>query len=145
VKDIIAEIAKVIDSGGLLLGDDVTARPTDWHGLGNCEAKAVIRPKNTQQLSDVMKLCHAAGQTVVAEGGLTGLVHGVDPAQDDIVISFERMTDVEHRRVRLCKRRRTRLQKKIYYLQLIWAREAARRLAETLPPMRAEIRYYDMA
>jgi len=96
VKDIIAEIAKVVDNGGLLLGDDVTARPTDWHGLGNCEAKAVIRPKNTQQLSDVMKLCHAAGQTVVAEGGLTGLVHGVDPAQDDIVISFERMTDVEH-------------------------------------------------
>jgi len=80
---------------GLLLGDDVTARPTDWHGQGNCKAKAVIRPKTTQQLSDVMKLCHGANQTVVAEGGLTGLVHGVEPAHDDIVISFERMTDVE--------------------------------------------------
>jgi len=96
MKDIITEIEKVLDKGGLLLGDDVTSRPTDWHGLGNCKAKAVIRPKNTQQLSDVMKLCHGANQTVVAEGGLTGLVHGVEPVQDDIVISFERMTDVEH-------------------------------------------------
>jgi len=60
MKDIITEIEKVLDKGGLLLGDDVTSRPTDWHGLGNCKAKAVIRPKNTQQLSEVMKLCHGA-------------------------------------------------------------------------------------
>jgi len=86
----------VVDEHGLILGADVAARPTDWHETGTCRAKAVIRPKTTQELSDVMKLCHAAGQSLVAEGGLTGLVHGVEPTEDDIIIAFERsMTAIE--------------------------------------------------
>jgi len=95
MEDLIPKIAELVDSGGVITGDDVTARPADWRGSGDCQAKAVIRPKNTQQLSDVMKLCHEAGQPVVAEGGLTGLVHGVEAQSNEIIISFERMTQIE--------------------------------------------------
>ncbi len=42
-----------------------------------------------------MKLCHQRDQTVVAVGGLTGLVHGCDASSDELLISFERMTDIE--------------------------------------------------
>ncbi|VWX59725.1 FAD-binding oxidoreductase [Sphingorhabdus sp. 109] len=92
---LIAKIAGVVDAGGLITGSDVALRPEDWQGQGSCQALAVIRPQNTGQLSAVMKLCHDAGQSVVAEGGLTGLVQGVRPTSGDIVISFERMADIE--------------------------------------------------
>lgn len=42
-----------------------------------------------------MRLCHAAGQSVIGAGGLTGLVHAADATPDDILISFERMTAIE--------------------------------------------------
>jgi len=95
MNDLIKEITKIVGAQGVLIGSDVTTRPADWQGQGDCQAKAVIRPKTTQQLSSVMKLCHAAGQSVVAEGGLTGLVHGVAATQDDIIVSFEHMTNIE--------------------------------------------------
>ena len=95
MTDIISRLAAILDKGGLITGADVAARPADWMGFSTCQAKAVVRPKNTEQLSEVMKTCHAVGQSVVAAGGLTGLVHGADATDQDILISFERMTDVE--------------------------------------------------
>ena len=92
---LISKIAEVVDAGGIITGSDVALRPADWQGQGSCQALAVIRPRNTAQLSAVMKLCHDADQSVVAEGGLTGLVQGVHSTSDDIVISFERMVSIE--------------------------------------------------
>ncbi|HBE92015.1 MAG TPA: FAD-binding oxidoreductase, partial [Gammaproteobacteria bacterium] len=85
----------VIGARGILLGEDVTSRPDSWPPMGGCQAKAIIRPANTQEVSDVLKLCHAAGQSVVTHGGLTGLVGGARASADDIVLSMERMTGLE--------------------------------------------------
>ena len=41
-----------------------------------CQAMAIARPATTAEVSEVLRLCHAAGQPVVTHGGLTGLVHG---------------------------------------------------------------------
>lgn len=87
-------IATIVGPGGLLTGEDVSLRAADWLGLSTCKAKAVVRPASTGQLAQVMQACHAAGQSVVPAGGLTGLVHGSDAAADDIQISFERMRAV---------------------------------------------------
>ena len=92
---IITDIERVIGARGILLGEDVTSRPDSWPPMGGCQAKAIIRPANTQEVSDVLKLCHAAGQSVVTHGGLTGLVGGARASADDIVLSMERMTGLE--------------------------------------------------
>lgn len=89
------QIAAVVGPKGLLTGADVAIRPADWMGLATCQALAVVRPASTQELSAVMKLCHAAGQAVVPVGGLTGLVHGTDSTPSDIQISLERMRAIE--------------------------------------------------
>ena len=94
MTDLLDQIAAVVGPKGLLTGEDVTMRAADWMGLTTCQAKAVVRPANTGELSEVMKLCHAAGQTVVAAGGMTGLVHGTDCTPADIQISLERMRAV---------------------------------------------------
>ncbi|WP_338466527.1 FAD-binding oxidoreductase [Novosphingobium sp. ZN18A2] len=89
--DLIEDIRAIVGDNGLLAGDEAAARPADWLGQAKCGAKAVVRPRSTDELSRVMKLCHAARQPVVAAGGLTGLVHGADARADQIQISFDRM------------------------------------------------------
>lgn len=89
--DLIESIRAVVGDNGLITGDEVAERPADWLGIGKCGASAVVRPRSTEELSQVMKLCHAARQPVVAAGGLTGLVHGADADAGQIQVSFDRM------------------------------------------------------
>lgn len=93
--DLFDQIRSIVGDGGLITGEDVVARPADWRGETFVEAKAIIRPRSTHEVSEVMKLCHAARQTVVPAGGLTGLVQGQYARPDDIQISFERMRSIE--------------------------------------------------
>ncbi|WP_088310333.1 FAD-binding oxidoreductase [Novosphingobium sp. B 225] len=95
MTDLLQQIAAIVGPKGLLTGEDVRIRAADWLGASTCQAKAVVRPASTEELSAVMKLCHAAGQSVVPAGGLTGLVHGTDCTPDDIQISLERMRSVQ--------------------------------------------------
>jgi len=88
-------IEDVVAPGGILLGEDVTGRSDDWPPRGGCQAMAIIRPVSTGEVSAVLKLCHAAGQSVVTHGGLTGLVGGARAAKEDIVLSLERMNRIE--------------------------------------------------
>ena len=58
-------------------------------------AQALVRPRNTDELASVMRLCHAQGISVVTQGGLTGLVHGADAAPESVIVSLERMRTIE--------------------------------------------------
>ncbi|MBB4633349.1 FAD-binding oxidoreductase [Sphingosinicella soli] len=93
--DFLEQIRAVVGDGGLITGEDVAARPADWLGRSCVEAKAIVRPRSTQEVSEVMKLCYAAKQTIVPAGGLTGLVHGQLSRPEDIQVSFERMRAIE--------------------------------------------------
>ena len=94
MTQLLDQIAAITGPQGLLTGADVSGRAGDWLGLSTCQAKAIVRPASTQELSQIMALCHAAGQTVVPAGGLTGLVHGTDCQPGDIQISLERMRGI---------------------------------------------------
>lgn len=91
MNNLVEEIQEIVGSKGLLLGVDVSARPVSWPPAEGCQAKAIVRPANTEELAAVMRLCHQTGQTVVTHGGLTGLVGGAIAAPEDIVVSLERM------------------------------------------------------
>jgi FAD/FMN-containing dehydrogenase len=91
MTDLLNQIAAIVGPNGVLTGEDVSSRAADWLGETTCQAKAIVRPASTAQLSQVMALCHAAGQVVVPAGGLTGLVHGTDCQPGDLQISLERM------------------------------------------------------
>lgn len=95
-RELIGRITEIVGERGILLGDDVNARPNRSWGLGNCPARAIVRPASTEELSQVMRLCHDSGQTVVPWGGLTGLVDGITCAPEDIALSLERMNAIEH-------------------------------------------------
>lgn len=77
-------------------GPDIPARNRqDWSGLAPVEALALIRPRNTAEVSTALRLCHAAGVPVVTQGGLSGLCGGAHPLERGVTLSLERMTRIE--------------------------------------------------
>ncbi|MEH6571134.1 MAG: FAD-binding oxidoreductase [Halioglobus sp.] len=94
MSDIITALKDILDSGGVLTGVDVTSRVAGW-AEGACEALAVVRPRNTSEVSEVMKLCNQYNQSVVTEGGKTGMVRGCIASPGDIALSLERMNTIE--------------------------------------------------
>lgn len=88
------KIQEIVGSSGILLGEDVAVRSDSWPPTGGCQARALVRPANTEEVSEVLKLCHTEGQSVVTHGGLTGLVGGARTSKEDIVLSLERMNGI---------------------------------------------------
>ncbi len=54
----------------------------------------VAYPQSTEQVSVILRLCHEAGQPVVAQGGLTGLTGAAVPQGRELILSLERMRAV---------------------------------------------------
>jgi FAD/FMN-containing dehydrogenase len=95
MSNLIEEIRDITGPGGVLTGEDVSNRSDSWPPLGGCQAKAIVRPASTKEVSEVLRLCHAERQSVVTHGGVTGLVDGARAGPEDIVISLERLNGIE--------------------------------------------------
>ena len=79
-----------------LAGADVPARnASDATLLPPTPPLAVVRPATTEAVSATLRICHAHGQAVVLQGGLTGLVGAAHPHVGEIALSLECMTGVE--------------------------------------------------
>ena len=92
--DLKSELKAIVGEQGMLEGAAVRERGSAlFHG--RVDADILVRPRNTHQVSEVLKVCHARGQTVVTHGGLTGLVQGADARHGDIVVSLESMNAIE--------------------------------------------------
>ena len=56
---------------------------------------ALALPRDTQDVSTVLRICHAAGIPVVPQGGLTGLTGGAVPVRGAVLLSLERLRAIE--------------------------------------------------
>ena len=92
---LVAELRDALGDDGVLVGDEVTARAGDASGTTACAARAVLRPRTTEQLSAALAACHRADQPVVPQGGLTGLVGGGVAGDLEVAVTLERMTGIE--------------------------------------------------
>jgi FAD/FMN-containing dehydrogenase len=55
---------------------------TDWTGRFSGPAQAVVRPKSTEEVAEVLSACDAEAVPIVVQGGKTGLVGGSVPPPD---------------------------------------------------------------
>ena len=95
MSELLAALGGVVGNGGVLTGNDVASRASGiWRSAG-IEAKAIVRPRDTGEVSRILAICNRAGQPVVAHGGLTGLVEGAVAAPSEVVLSLERMNAIE--------------------------------------------------
>ena len=82
----------------VLTGDAVLPYCRDWIGDVQSSALAVLRPRNTAQVQDCVRVAAALGLRIVPQGGNTGLVLGAMPDAPDcqVVVSLERMTAIRN-------------------------------------------------
>ncbi|MCE9682155.1 FAD-binding oxidoreductase [Halomonas alkalisoli] len=68
----------------------------DWAGGRLGMPLAVVRPRTTEEVAEVVRYCHEQGIRMVPQGGHTGLVKGAlpDDREPEVVISLERMTRI---------------------------------------------------
>ena len=92
---VLARIGAAIGTQRILTGTDVSSRSAGIWRSDTIAASAIVRPRSTQELSQVLALCNAAGQTVVPHGGLTGLVQGAITQPQDVAVSLEHMNAIE--------------------------------------------------
>lgn len=95
MKDVIAELIETLGADCVLTGDTVQERSSGIWRSDPVQAMAIIRPRNTEQVSQALAICHARGQSVVAHGGLTGLVESSITSPDDVALSLERLNEIE--------------------------------------------------
>jgi FAD/FMN-containing dehydrogenase len=90
-------LAQAVGPGGYLQGDDIGPRYSQ--NLRGGEPRGtpplVLRPGSTAEVAEILRLCNEAGQAVVPQGGMTGLVGGGVPDANEVVLSFERMDRIE--------------------------------------------------
>ena len=95
--DIATELGKILGTAGWLTGAENTAPfVRDWLDQYGVPPIGVARPINTQQVAEVVRVCHQEGIIVVPQGGGTGLV-GASVATDpqSIVLSLGRMNKID--------------------------------------------------
>jgi len=69
---------------------------TDWRGRFTGSALAVLRPANTEQVADLVKICVLHRVPIVPQGGRTGLVLGSvpDASGTAVVLSLARLNRI---------------------------------------------------
>lgn len=93
---IVQEIEKKLGKEKMLVGPEVRQRFCHiWEMDKSLEAMAVVFPRTTQDVSDVLAICHKHGQPAVVHGGLTNLVGSTETCKDEVVISMEKMNVIE--------------------------------------------------
>ena len=95
MNEFLIQIERIVGASGIVTGDALAERATSYWDASPTRAKVLVRPSTTAEVSDVMRLCHSAGQSVVVQGGLTGIVDGAVSTIDDVIVSLERMNKVE--------------------------------------------------
>jgi FAD/FMN-containing dehydrogenase len=91
ISALVDSLRTIVGPAGLLLGDDVQTR----NARRPQQARVLVRPTSTTEVSAVLAACHAAGVAVVPQGGMTGLVHGADGQAHEVILSLERMRHME--------------------------------------------------
>lgn len=94
-RPVVVELLKQLGNDCVLLGNDVTSRSAGIWRSDTIAAQVLVRPRSTQEVSTALSICHSFGQSVVTHGGLTGLVESALTEPDDIVLSLERMREIE--------------------------------------------------
>ena len=74
--------------------EDLLKYGNDWLKQWKGQASVVVFPKNTKELSQIVKLAREKKIGLLASGGRTSLSGGATALEKEMVISFEKMTKI---------------------------------------------------
>jgi FAD/FMN-containing dehydrogenase len=92
---LVARLVEIVGASGVLVEEaDVAGYVQDWRGVFRGNALCVALPSTTEQVSQVVKACVAAGVPLQPQGGNTSLCGGAVPLPGGaatVVLSLSRM------------------------------------------------------
>ncbi|MVO15390.1 FAD-linked oxidase C-terminal domain-containing protein [Parasedimentitalea huanghaiensis] len=79
-----------------LIQDEAETRAYECDALTayRCPPMLVVLPRTTQEVSDVLRVCHQMGVPVVPRGAGTSLAGGALPTADSVILGVARMNEV---------------------------------------------------
>jgi FAD/FMN-containing dehydrogenase len=90
------QLAAIVGAGHVSTDSDVLAgRSVDYTGRYRGHASALVRPGSSDEVAAVLRVCREAGVRVTVQGGRTSLVAGTVPEHDDVLLSTERLRDID--------------------------------------------------
>lgn len=90
------QLRAALGDHAVLTGDAINPRHhTDWTRHAPACPAALLLPTCTEDVATALRICHAAGQSVVPQGGMTGLAGAAVPRASDIALSLERLRGIE--------------------------------------------------
>ncbi len=76
---LLESLRQLLGHDHVLTGEDAAPWLTDWRKTCTGRALAVVRPHDTAQVAEAVRLCIAHGAPIVPQGGNTGQVAGATP------------------------------------------------------------------
>lgn len=95
----IHDLTAIVGTQGILINPkDTKSYNTDWREIFRGNSIAVIRPQNTQEVANIVKLCAQRNVAIIPQGGNTSLVGGATPPKqgNQIVLSLSRMNKIRN-------------------------------------------------
>ncbi|CAL1529799.1 unnamed protein product [Lymnaea stagnalis] len=85
---------KIIPGRVITGEDELLGYNTDWLKTVRGSSKVVLRPKTTQEVSEILQYCNNHNLAVNPQGGNTGMVGGSVPVFDEVIISTQLMNKI---------------------------------------------------
>ncbi|MDG2313203.1 MAG: FAD-binding oxidoreductase, partial [Alphaproteobacteria bacterium] len=93
-KDILDKITDIVGLKGIIINStDMEPYLKESRGIFIGSSPAIIRPKSTNEVAAVVKICNQHKVAIVPQGGNTGLCGG-GIASGEIIINLERLNKV---------------------------------------------------
>ena len=97
MNDFLAQLAQIIGIQYVLTDhEDKAPYLTDWRKRYTGKALAVVLPRTTLEIAQIVSLCSSKGVSIVPQGGHTGFCGGATPdaSGNQIVLNFKRMNSI---------------------------------------------------
>ena len=87
------QLKQIVGADYVVADDQLAPWSRDWSGTYQYTPLAVVRPANTEQVSEILRLANDTGTAVVPVSGNTGLAGGAE-AEGSIQLSLDRMNRI---------------------------------------------------
>ena len=93
--DLVARLLDILPADAVI-SDPAETRAYECDALTayKCPPLAAVLPSTTQEVSDVLRICHEMGVPVVPRGSGTSLAGGALPTEDSVILGVARLNDV---------------------------------------------------
>jgi glycolate oxidase len=93
--ELIAKLQRIMPKDAVISDiSETRAYECDALTAYKCAPLAVVLPASTQEVSDVLKICHQMGVPVVPRGSGTSLAGGALPTADSVILGVARLAEV---------------------------------------------------